>query len=841
MILLPSAAMAGNSRTFAAFNTGTITGGGAAFTRSLDVSGLPASEYLMCTVTADYVPGAAPHDAYSSTMLMELNNGGSTVYSPASAATMGVLKAGGGTTLRWLLVLPRNYTGGGNLTIKFVDPYTDTAGPFTSSLNNVAVSIYPAPVPARSFAPFSTGTITGGGTAFTRSLDVSGLPASEYLMCTVTADYVPGAAPHNAYSSTMLMELNNGGSTVYSPASAATMGVLQAGGGTTLRWLLVLPRTYTGGGNLTIKFVDSFTDTAGPFTSSLNNVAVSIYPAPLPARNFATFNTGTITGGGTAFTRSLDVSGLPPAEYLLCTATADYLPGAAPHNAYSSTMLMELNNGGSTVYFPASAATTGVLKAGGSTTLRWLLVLPRTYTGGGNLTIKFVDPFTDPSGPYTSSLNNVTVSIYPAEAVALTISGNAGAAGVTLSYTDGTAKTTTSLADGTYSFSIPYNWSGTVAPAKAGYVFTPASRSFAGVQTAQTGQNFFANSAPTDLALGATTINQSAASAAAIVGTLGTTDAEGGTMTYSLVGGAGSTDNAAFAVSGSMLKIGPSGLSAGPYTIRLRTTDGGGLFYEKAFSLSVVDNVTPVVVGVVGPPSATYRLHQNLDVIVNFSEPVVLNTAGGTPSVGLTIGTASQSASYLSGSGSTALIFRYTVFTGDTDTDGIAIGASIAANGSTLRDSAGNTATPTFNNIGSTAGVFVDSTPATYADWKAVSFSAAEQLQPSISGPAADPDGSGVTNLMRFALDGPARGPLNSPVTLVTVTDNGQQYLALQFNRRSYAPGLDYVVQASTDLMNWSETVSTWYPGTSATVIARDAVALGSGPRRFLRLQVTQP
>src|SRR6185437_9198335 len=137
--------VAGDGVSFPSFNTGTITGGGAAVTKALDVSGLPPTEYLMVSVTADYAPGTAPHDGYSSTMKMEINNGGATVYWPLSTATLGVLPAGGSTTLTWTGVLPKSYIGGGNLSVKFSDAFTDANGPYTSALNNVVVNISPAP------------------------------------------------------------------------------------------------------------------------------------------------------------------------------------------------------------------------------------------------------------------------------------------------------------------------------------------------------------------------------------------------------------------------------------------------------------------------------------------------------------------------------------------------------------------------------------------------------------------------------------------------------------------------------------------------------------------------
>jgi hypothetical protein len=69
-------------------------------------------------------------------------------------------------------------------------------------------------------------------------------------------------------------------------------------------------------------------------------------------------------------------------------------------------------------------------------------------------------------------------------------------AGATLAYTDGTAKTATADASGAYSFTVSYNWSGTVAPSLLGHAFTPVSRSFTNVLANQTGQNFVANTGP---------------------------------------------------------------------------------------------------------------------------------------------------------------------------------------------------------------------------------------------------------------------------------------------------------------------------------------------------------
>ena len=101
---------------------------------------------------------------------------------------------------------------------------------------------------------------------------------------------------------------------------------------------------------------------------------------------------------------------------------------------------------------------------------------------------------------------------------------------------------------------------------------------------------------PTDIALSASTINQSAG-ANTTVGTLSSTDANAGdTHTYTLVAGTGSTDNASFSISGNSLRANtPATLAQGARSVRIRSTDQGGLAYEEAFAITVVDDVAPTV------------------------------------------------------------------------------------------------------------------------------------------------------------------------------------------------------------------------------------------------------
>lgn len=99
-----------------------------------------------------------------------------------------------------------------------------------------------------------------------------------------------------------------------------------------------------------------------------------------------------------------------------------------------------------------------------------------------------------------------------------------------------------------------------------------------------------ANVAPTDIVLSSTSIAENAG-ANATVGSLSSIDANSGdTFTYSLVSGTGSTDNTSFTITGSTLTANTNFVLAtkSSYAIRIRSTDQGGLYFEKAFTISVV-------------------------------------------------------------------------------------------------------------------------------------------------------------------------------------------------------------------------------------------------------------
>ncbi|GAB3881890.1 putative Ig domain-containing protein [Spirosoma agri] len=207
----------------------------------------------------------------------------------------------------------------------------------------------------------------------------------------------------------------------------------------------------------------------------------------------------------------------------------------------------------------------------------------------------------------------------------------------------------------------------------------------------------------------------------------GTIPTSAGSVTYSVVFAASvtglTTNNFSVTPTGSISGASVSSVSGSGtnYTVTVNTGTGSGtLTLNLANSSGVsptvsntpfsgqtytIDKTAPTVSSVSVPANATYRAGQTLSFSVNFAENVIVS---GTPQLPLTIGTTTRQANYVSGSGSSALVFTYTVQTGELDTDGIALASALTLNGGTIRDNVNNNATLTLNGVPSTTGILVD-------------------------------------------------------------------------------------------------------------------------------------
>ncbi|MFN9692343.1 MAG: Calx-beta domain-containing protein [Synechococcaceae cyanobacterium] len=168
------------------------------------------------------------------------------------------------------------------------------------------------------------------------------------------------------------------------------------------------------------------------------------------------------------------------------------------------------------------------------------------------------------------ALGSNSISLLGADAAAFEVDGSALylKAGTSLDYeTKTTYAVTVSVSDTTLSGSTP--------------VSTGYSLAISDV-----------NEAPTALVLSATTFNENIP-AGTLVASLISSDPDTSlqSFSYALVAGAGDTDNLAFYVTGNQLHLtrSPDYEVKSSYSIRLRTTDQGGLSFERNLQLAVND------------------------------------------------------------------------------------------------------------------------------------------------------------------------------------------------------------------------------------------------------------
>ncbi|MBN7818750.1 Ig-like domain-containing protein [Bowmanella yangjiangensis] len=130
----------------------------------------------------------------------------------------------------------------------------------------------------------------------------------------------------------------------------------------------------------------------------------------------------------------------------------------------------------------------------------------------------------------------------------------------------------------------------------------------------------------------------------------------------------------------------------------------------------VIDGVVPTVTSVnSSTANGSYKIGDAISIQVNFSDVVTVNTGGGIPQLTLETGTTDRTINYTGGTGTSTLTFGYTIQAGDTtaDLDYVATN-SLALNGGTIQDAAGNNATLTLaspgaaNSLGANKALVVD-------------------------------------------------------------------------------------------------------------------------------------
>lgn len=404
--------------------------------------------------------------------------------------------------------------------------------------------------------------------------------------------------------------------------------------------------------------------TAGPLNGTSDTLVID-WDAPTTGAPVTGYRVNKDTAAGALLCSS-------PAPSTTCNAT-----GLLPSSTYNVVVTSLLNNS-----WTASSAAVGA------------------STNAPAATLNITNP----------AANATNISTTP------TITGTSTTAGtIALAVRAGTATTGTTVASGTATTDGTSPWSGTVSPALANntqYTVTATQTTPGGTSTVSKTFTTVAATAPVSVT---TTTLPNATQNSPYSTQLAAT---GGTPPYTWAVTAGSLPTGLTLSTDGVLSGTPTGTGASTFSV-VATDSANSPSPAQSLTLTVnapADTTAPVVTSVTSSlEDGSYTVGQNVPVSINFSEAV---TVVGTPQLVMETGTVDRTANYVSGSGTTALTFSYTVQVGDTSSDLNYVGTtSLGLPGSaSIKDAAGNNANlalPATNAPGSLAGskaIVIDTT-----------------------------------------------------------------------------------------------------------------------------------
>lgn len=171
---------------------------------------------------------------------------------------------------------------------------------------------------------------------------------------------------------------------------------------------------------------------------------------------------------------------------------------------------------------------------------------------------------------------------------------------------------------------------------------------------------------------------------------------------------AGSDSDADGFTSGTLLNLNPfSGITI---TDEAGNTVPSGIFATASTGI-LINVVQPTITSITPPVNATYTLGQQLNFTVNFSSAV---NVIGTPSLNINLSTGSVLATYIGGTGTANLIFRYTVASNHIDADGVYLMSPMVLNGGSIKNLSGTQNAALLYSSPVTTGVLVDAATGPY-------------------------------------------------------------------------------------------------------------------------------
>ncbi|MDC0195089.1 Ig-like domain-containing protein [Alphaproteobacteria bacterium] len=270
-----------------------------------------------------------------------------------------------------------------------------------------------------------------------------------------------------------------------------------------------------------------------------------------------------------------------------------------------------------------------------------------------------------------------------------------------------------------------------------------------------------------------------------------------------------------------------------------KTIDVNAATYTNSSSVSntaatqfnwTYDGTAPTVSHVTSTSSdGTYKAADNVNVTVTFSEAV---TVSGTPQITLETGTTDRTVNYASGSGSTALVFTYTVQANDTSSDlDYKATTSLALNGGTIRDAVGNNATLTLaspgatNSISDNQAIVIDGQAPVITITSTEVSDGATSTHPSLSLSFTASEATSNFAVGDISVSGGSLSSfsaVSSTVYTATFTPSGSGATTIDVNANTFTDSAGNNNSASTQF-NWTYVADTTAPTLSSTTPADDA------------------
>jgi hypothetical protein len=156
----------------------------------------------------------------------------------------------------------------------------------------------------------------------------------------------------------------------------------------------------------------------------------------------------------------------------------------------------------------------------------------------------------------------------------------------------------------------------------------------------------------------------------------------------------------------------------------------------------------------------------------------------------------------------------------------------------------------TFNVLASDSGLLATATVTVvggvalppYDAWRHAKFTAAELLNPLISGDTVDPDRDGLANLLEYAC---GFEPKNAASGVMPSGDATGTHFTLKYRESKTATDVTFHVEACNDMASWSSAglfeIGRVNSNTYWEVTVRNAESIASATNRFMRVRISRP